>query len=131
MFYHGSAFMNKRGQPVYYRVQAFLFLTYSRCLQFVFSIVEEASKADWIETTLSTYDKFFKQEEEEEKEEQEEKVKEEVEEDDEEEEEEEKAKKEEKNSKSWEIMSNNWLVSNKFLEFIISVNGVFMNTCNE
>lgn len=70
------------------------------CLQFVFSIVEEASKADWVETTLSTYDKFFKQEEEEEKEEQEAKVKEEVEEDDEEEEEDEKTKKEEKNSKS-------------------------------
>ncbi|XP_042240083.1 PHD finger protein 12-like isoform X2 [Homarus americanus] len=72
------------------------------CLQFVFSIVEEASKADWVETTISTYLKFFKQEEEEQEEEEAAaKVKEEVEEDDEEEEdEEEAARKEEKNSKS-------------------------------
>lgn len=65
----------------------------SRCLQFVFSIVEEASKADWVETTLSIYDKFFKQEEEEEEEE----VKEEEEEEG---DEDKKTKKEEKNSKS-------------------------------
>lgn len=63
------------------------------CLQFVFSIVEEASKADWVETTLSIYDKFFKQEEEEEEEE----VKEEEEEEG---DEDKKTKKEEKNSKS-------------------------------
>ncbi|XP_045584379.1 PHD finger protein 12 [Procambarus clarkii] len=73
------------------------------CLQFVFSIVEEASKADWIETTLSTYLKFFKQEEEEQEEEEAAtKIKEEVDEDEEEDDEDEETtpRKEEKNSKS-------------------------------
>ncbi|KAK3871172.1 hypothetical protein Pcinc_023666 [Petrolisthes cinctipes] len=51
------------------------------CIQFVFSIVEEASKADWVHTTLRTYEKFFKQAEEEmEEEEEEAKTKEETEE---------------------------------------------------
>merc|ERR1711913_208804 len=42
------------------------------CIQFVFSIVEDASKSNWIDATLSTYEKFFKQEEKEKEEEEEE-----------------------------------------------------------
>ncbi|CAL4060416.1 unnamed protein product, partial [Meganyctiphanes norvegica] len=42
------------------------------CLQFVFSIVEDASKSSWVDATLTTYDKFFKQEEKEKEEEEEE-----------------------------------------------------------
>lgn len=79
------------------------------CLQFVFSIVDEASKADWVQTTINTYDKFFKQEEEEQQQEEEtkeeadeEEDEEEEEEEDEEDEDEEKknCKKDEKTSKS-------------------------------
>lgn len=36
-----------------------------RCLQFVFSIVDEASKADWGNTTVAIYENFLKQEDEE------------------------------------------------------------------
>lgn len=74
-----------------------------RCIQFVFSIVEEASKADWVHTTLRTYEKFFKQAEEElEEEEEETKVKEELEEGDgeDDEDEEEENRKKERSAKS-------------------------------
>lgn len=73
-----------------------------RCIQFVFSIVEEASKADWVHTTLRTYEKFFKQAEEELEEEEETKVKEELEEGDgeDDEDEEEENRKKERSAKS-------------------------------
>ncbi|XP_050702212.1 PHD finger protein 12-like [Eriocheir sinensis] len=70
------------------------------CIPFVFSIMEEASKADWVDTTLKTYEKFFKQSEEEAEQEEETKVKEEVEEEEEDEEEEEEKPKKEKTTKS-------------------------------
>ncbi|XP_063883158.1 PHD finger protein 12-like isoform X2 [Scylla paramamosain] len=70
------------------------------CLQFVFSIMEEASKADWVNTTIKTYEKFFKQEEEEAQQEEETKVKEEVEEEEEDEDEEEEKPKKDKAAKS-------------------------------
>lgn len=71
-----------------------------RCIPFVFSIMEEASKADWVDTTLKTYEKFFKQSEEEAEQEEETKVKQEVEEEEEDEEEEEEKPKKEKTTKS-------------------------------
>lgn len=71
-----------------------------RCLQFVFSIMEEASKADWVDTTLKTYERFFKQEEEEAEQEEEVKIKEEMEEEEEDEDEEEEKSKKEKAAKS-------------------------------
>lgn len=75
-------------------------MVYCRCLQFVFSIMEEASKADWVNTTIKTYEKFFKQEEEEAQQEEETKVKEEVEEEEEDEDEDEEKPKKDKAAKS-------------------------------
>ena len=34
-----------------------------RCIKFVFSVVEEASKGDWARDTMTTYEKFLKAEE--------------------------------------------------------------------